>query len=112
MIIIGLILAIFAAGFCCWLLFTLAIYAFPLFMGVAAWLAALDCRAGIIGATLVGFVAAAITLILSHMAFKRVTSPIARSAVTLLFAAPAAFAGYHATLGLAALASRQIFGVI
>ncbi len=31
MLILGLILSVFAIGFICWLLFTLAVYALPLF---------------------------------------------------------------------------------
>jgi len=40
MIVIGLILSVFGVGFLCWLLFTLAVYALPLFAGMTAGLAA------------------------------------------------------------------------
>ena len=47
----------------------------------------------------------------------KAASPIPRAAIALLFAAPAAVAGYHATLGLAhigvpSMAWRQVFAVI
>jgi hypothetical protein len=103
MIIIGLILAIFAAGFCCWLLFTFAIYAFPLFVGATAALAALHGGAGAIVAMLAGFAAAAITVVIAQVAFALATSAIIRGVIAFLFAAPAAFAGYHATLGLSGI---------
>jgi hypothetical protein len=103
MIIIGLIIVVFAAGFCCWLLLTLAIYAFPLLVGAAAGFVALHGGADIAGATLVGLGSAAISLAVIRTAFASANSPIVRAAVAVFFIGPAAFAGYHATLGLAGI---------
>ena len=49
-------------------------------------------------------VAGAVTVLLGQVAFATVRSPLIRAAVALLFAAPAALAGYHAALGLAQVA--------
>ena len=54
MIVIGLIVSAFGIGFLCWLLFTLAVYALPLFAGMTAGLAAYHSGAGVLGALVVG----------------------------------------------------------
>ncbi len=104
MIILGLPLLIIAIGFFCWLLFTLAVYALPFFVGLTAGLAAYHSGSGVIGAIVVGLIAGAVTLAIGQVAFAAVRSPLIRAAIALLFAAPAAIAGYHATLGLAHIA--------
>lgn len=101
MFVLGLIFCILGVGFLCWLLFTLAVYALPCFVGVTAAIAAFHTGAGVIGAIPVGFVASAVTLVVGQVAFAGVSSPLLRAVIALLFAAPAAIAGYHATLGLA-----------
>jgi len=52
----------------------------------------------------VGFVAGGFTLVVGQYAFSVVRSPIVRLVVGLLFALPAARAGYDATLALAHIA--------
>ncbi len=101
MIIIGLILGAFGIGFLCWLLFTLAVYALPFFAAVTGGLAAFHSGAGVIGAIGVGTVAGVLTLGAGQAAFAISRSPLLRATIAFLFAAPAAVAGYHATLGLA-----------
>lgn len=114
MIILGIVAGI--AGFCalCWLLFNLAVVALPLFVSVSAGMAALQSGAGPVGAIVLGLVAGAVTLVLGQLVCTTAPSRLVRVSVALLFAAPAAFAGYHATLGVAALAMpseawRQVF---
>ena len=104
MLIIGIILAFVALAYLCWLLFALAVYALPFFAGLSAGLAAYHSGSGPIGAIIVGVVAGAITLVLGQVAFATVRSPLIRGTVALLFAAPAALAGYYAALGLAHVA--------
>jgi hypothetical protein len=101
MIIIGIVLGFVGLGFLCWLLFALAIYALPFFAGVTAGLAAYNSGSGVIGAILVAVFAGALILVVGQIAFAIVRSPLIRAAIALLFAVPAAIAGYHATLGLA-----------
>jgi hypothetical protein len=117
MIIIGLVLSLFVVGFLCWLLFTLTVYAAPFFVGVTAAFAAFNHGAGAIGALVVGLIASVVTLVVSQAAFAAVKSPAVRCAITLLFAAPAAVAGFHATLGLAQISVsseiwRDLFAVM
>ena len=116
MIIIGIVLSFVSLGFLCWLLFSLAVQALPFNVGVTAGFAAYHSGAGEIGAILVGFIAGAATLASGQIAIAMVRSPLVRSAITLVFAAPAAVAGYHAALGLAQIGVpaegwRQVFAL-
>jgi hypothetical protein len=104
MLIIGIILAFVALAYLCWLLFALAVYALPFFAGLSAGLAAYHSGSGPIGAIIVGVVAGGVTLLLGQATLARVRSPLIRGTIALLFAAPAALAGYHAALGLAHVA--------
>jgi hypothetical protein len=101
MIIIGIVLALVGLAYLCWLLFALAVYALPLFAGVTAGLAIYHSGSGPIGAIIVGLIASTITLIAAQIALTILRSPFIRAGIALLFAMPAAIAGYHAALGLA-----------
>eukprot|EP01037_Dinobryon_pediforme_P019238 gene19238-19624_t len=103
MIVIGILFSIAGLGALCWLLFNLAVFALPLFAAVSAGLFAIQFGAGPIAAIGVGFVAGVLTLAVGQAVFTFVPSPIVRGVVALVFAAPAAFAGFHATHGLAGL---------
>jgi hypothetical protein len=72
-----------------------------LFAGVAAGLATYHSGSGPIGAIIVGLIASSITLIVGQIAFMTLRSPLIRAVIALLFAVPAAVAGYYAALGLA-----------
>lgn len=117
MIVIGILLGVFGIGFFCWLLFALAVYALPFFASVTAGLAAFHSGAGVIGAMFVGALAGIATLAAGQVAFTATRSLLVRAAIALLFAAPAAVAGYHGTLGLAQIGVpsegwRQAFAII
>ena len=114
MLVIGLILSMFGIGLFCWLIFTLAVYALPFFVGLTAGMAAFHGGAGVIGALLVGIVAGALTLGVGQIAFAVVRPLPLRAAIAAAFAIPAAIAGYHAILGLSqigvpSLAWREVF---
>ena len=102
MLIISLIALV---GTLCWLVFTFAVYAVPAFVGLSAAKFAYQTGAGALGTIVVGLVAGAGTLLFGQRLIAFVHSPALRSLVTVLFAAPAAFAGYHAVHGLAAMSS-------
>ena len=117
MIIIGVILGAFGIGLFCWLLFTLAVYALPFSASLTAGLAAFHSGAGMFGALVVGIVAGTVTLGAGQLTFAMARSPLIRAAIALLFATPAAVAGYHATLALARVGVssqgwRQAFAII
>ena len=103
MIVIGILFGVVGIGFLCWLLFSLAVYALPFFAAVSTGLWAYHGDAGALGATFVGILAGIVTLVAGQYVFAFARSAWIRVAVALLFAAPAALAGYHATLGLAKL---------
>jgi hypothetical protein len=117
MIVIGIIFSFISLGFLCWLLFALAVQALPIFVAFAAGLAAYHSGSGEIGAFLVGLIAGAFTLAVGQIAVAAFRSPVIRTAIALVFAVPAAMAGYHAALGLAQLGVpaelwQQAFAVI
>ncbi len=100
MLIIGLAFSLFGIGFVCWLLFNLAVYALPFFAGVNVFVAAFHSGAGVIGSIVVGVLAGGATLAIGQIVFGTVRIPIIRALIALLYAGPAAVAGYYATLGL------------
>ncbi|HEX4077403.1 MAG TPA: hypothetical protein VHX61_00815 [Rhizomicrobium sp.] len=109
MLVIGLILSVIGIGFFCWLIFTLAVYALPFFVGLVAGLAAFHHGAGVVGAFPVGIVVGVLTLVVGQIAFAALPSPVLRAAIAALFAIPAAIAGYHATFALAHIGGPSEF---
>jgi hypothetical protein len=103
MLIIGIILGFVGLGYLCWLVFALAVYALPLFAGVTAGLAAYHSGSGPIAAIAVAAIVSVIVLFAGQIAFRTLRSTPVRAAIALLFAVPAAVAGYHAAHGLAYL---------
>jgi len=97
---LALVFAIAIVGLLCWLLFSFAVYALPLFAGVAAGTLAYQSGAGWLGAIGVGAVCAGAVMIAGHFALTYLRPTWARIAVALLFAAPAAIAGFHAVHGI------------
>jgi hypothetical protein len=109
---IGVILFGFGALFV--LLLRLAIHALPTFAAVACGLWAYRAGAGFFGATAIGLLAGAGALIAGRVAFDATRSTSLRVIIALVFAAPAAMAGYNVILGLSQLGGsselwRQIF---
>jgi hypothetical protein len=103
MIVIGIVLSFVALAYLCWQLFALAVHALPFFAGVTVGLAAYHSGSGPVAAIIVGAVAGGGVLVLGQVAFTTLRSSLVRAALALLFAVPAAVAGYHAARGLAQL---------
>ena len=101
MIIIGIVLSFIGLGYLCWLIFALAVNALPLFAGVTAGLAAYQSNSGPIAAIAVAAIVSVIILLAGQIAFRTLRSTPVRAVIALLFAVPAAVAGYHAAHGLA-----------
>jgi hypothetical protein len=117
MLALGLLLNTVGIGLFCWLIFTLAVYALPLFVAVSACMMAYDSGAGILGAPLVGIVAGGVTLAIGQTAFAIARFPILRAAIVGVYAVPAAVAGYHVVfamsqLGIPSLAWREVFACL
>lgn len=100
MIILGILLSIAAIAFFCWLLFTLAVFALPVFVGMSVGAWAYQSGAGLLGAILAGLLAAGLTLGLGQLGLMLARASWARLLIALVFVAPAIMAGYHATHGI------------
>lgn len=98
-----LILGIAAGLYILWLVFTLAIFALPLYAGMAAGFWAHSNGSGILAALGIGAASAIATLLLGQLLFQMVRSPILRATIALAFAVPAGVAGYSAVDGIASL---------
>ncbi|WP_292044365.1 MULTISPECIES: hypothetical protein [unclassified Brevundimonas] len=101
----------------CLLAYTLAVYALPFMLAVEAARFAYATGSGLIGAGLVGLVAGAAAYGLLVFAFTSLRWPVPRLIVALVFAAPAAVAGYALVNGVTGEAVpsevwRQIFCAI
>jgi hypothetical protein len=81
-------------GILCVVAYTLATFALPLMLGFAAARFAYHTGAGLIGASFIGLIAAAVAFGVFSVLFATLRSPILRLIVALVFAAPAAIAGY------------------
>lgn len=100
MIILAILASLAAIGLLCWLLFTLAVFALPAFIGFAAGALAHGTGAGIPGAILVGLIAAAVTFTVGQLLITFVRPMWLKLGVAVIFVAPAAAAGFHATHGI------------
>lgn len=101
----------------CIVAYTLATYALPFMLGMAAAQFAYQTGSGFIGAGIVGLVAAGAAFGVLAFLFSSMRSPILRVIVALVFAAPAAVAGYALVHGITKEAVpseiwRQIFCLI
>lgn len=100
MLFLSILASIAAIGFLCWLLFTLAVFALPLFAGVSIGTWAYGTGAGWPGAILIGLVGAALTLGIGQFLLIVVRPLWIRLLVAAAFVLPAAIAGFHATHGI------------
>ncbi len=100
MIILAILASIAAIGLLCWLLFTLAVFALPVFVGFAAGAWAQGARGGIPGAFVVGVIAAAVTFAVAQLLIAFARPMWLKLAVAVIFVAPAAVAGFHAPHGI------------
>lgn len=112
-----MLMSVLAVAGLCVLAYTLALYALPFMLGVAAAQFAYHTGAGFIGAGLVGFAAAVAAFGVLALLFDTLRSPIPRLIVALVFAAPAAVAGYALVHGVTketvpSEVWRQIFCII
>ncbi|MFZ0693527.1 MAG: hypothetical protein WAN51_05155 [Alphaproteobacteria bacterium] len=112
----SIILTVLGLGAFCVLLYNFAVYALPAFVGFSVGFWAIHSGAGI-GSIVVGFAAALVVLLAGQAAFAKSRSLLLRWLLVLLFAAPAAWAGYSVVLQLSELGVpspvwRQIFALI
>ena len=103
MIILAVLASLAGIAALCWLLFTLAVFALPFFAALALGSWAYGTGAGVVGAIILGAIAAAGTFGLFQLLLLVLRPTWLKLLVALAFAAPAAVAGYHATLGIVRL---------
>ena len=114
--LIGLALIIVAVFMICALLFRLSIYALPLFVAFLAGSATYRSDSGIIAAIAAAAIAAIVLLAAAQLALAFARSELTRALIGIVFAAPAAVAGYHAVYGIAEIGGtaepwRVAFGI-
>ena len=102
--ILAALFAIIAIVLLCSLLITLAIYALPFYVGLTVGIWAQSNGTGAIGTGAAAIIAGIATLVILHILIATVHSPVLRAGLGLAFAAPAAFAAYHAVHGITATA--------
>ncbi len=112
-----IIFALAALAALCWLLFHLATLTLPLAVGIAAAMLAHESGAGLLGAGLVGFLVGVVTLSAGQFLFASMRSPVLKTIIAALFAAPAAVVGYSVvhrimSAGDATDAWSIVFGVV
>ena len=93
-------LSVIGLGFLVWVLFALAVYALPAFVGVSVGMYVYDTEAGVIAALVAGMFTAVFTYLIGQIVFAKVQSVPIRLAIGALFAAPAGVAGFSAIKGL------------
>src|SRR5690606_5904524 len=99
------------------LAYTLAIYALPFMLGLTAAQFAYQTGSGLIGAGSVGLFSAGVAFGILAVLFATIRTHIIRLIVALIFAAPAAVAGYALVYGITKEAVpseiwRQIFCIV
>ena len=104
MLLFAPLLVLGAIGFFCWLLFTLAVFALPAFVGFTIGMWSVHTGAGVLGGTLVGLAAAGLTFGVGQLLLALVPWTWARGLIVTAYASPAAAAGYSATHGIAQMA--------
>jgi hypothetical protein len=112
-----IVVTVMLTGMMCVLAYTLAIYALPFMLALAAPRFAYGTGAGWLGAGLVGLAAGAASFGVLTILFTMLRAPILRIVLGILFAAPAAVAGYALVHGVTAEAVpspvwRQIFCLV
>ncbi|WP_349367267.1 MAG: hypothetical protein ABL311_11185 [Nitratireductor rhodophyticola] len=100
MIVLGILGSFAVIGLLCWLLFTLAVFALPFFVGMNVGLWFHQTGAGVLGAFLIGALAAGATFGVGQFLLAVLRPTWLRLLVVLAFVAPAALAGFYATYGI------------
>jgi hypothetical protein len=117
MIAVVMLMSVALVGILCVVACTLASYALPLMLGFAAAHFAYHTGSGLTGAGLVGLIAGAAVFGVFSVLFATLRSSILHLIVALVFAAPAAVAGYalvHGVIHEAVPSAiwRQIFCIV
>jgi hypothetical protein len=112
-----LIMSTVLIGTLCVFAYRFAVHALPVMLGFEVARFANETGTGIVGAGVVDLIAGAVAFGLLSAVFVSVKSPIARVIIGLIFALPAAGAGYALVSGVSASTVpsevwRQIFSIV
>ncbi len=115
--LIGSLVSLLGLGIMLWLLFILAIYALPFFAAMTVGLHLYESGSGVFEAFALGFLAGVVTLVVGQFLVAVIRNPWLQAGVTLVYAVPAAMAGYYAVYGLSGVgfnseAFRTVLGGI
>lgn len=100
---IGSLVSLLGLGILLSLLFTLAIYALPFFVGLTVGIYAHGSGAGPAEALGAGLIAGVSALVLGQLLVAILRNPWLQAGVALVYAVPAALAGYYAVYGLSGI---------
>ena len=106
---ISSLISLLGLGMLLWLLFTLAIYALPFFVGLPVGMYAHESGAGIAEALEAGLLAGVAALVLGQLLIAILRNPWLQAGVALVYAVPAALAGYYAVYGLSGIGFETEF---
>tara|TARA_R110002072_G_scaffold19100_30_gene71218 strand:- start:16395 stop:16865 length:471 start_codon:yes stop_codon:yes gene_type:complete len=93
-------LSVIGLGFLVYVLFSLAVYALPFFVGATVGMYTYDAEAGVVAAIVAGLFAGTFTLLIGQVIFAKVQSVPLRFVIASIYAAPAGIAGFSAIKGL------------
>jgi len=108
---IFLVLGAVAGLYMLWLLFRLASLALPVYVAIGTGFALLRHEYGYPAAILAAFGAGIATLLIGQVLIAFIRSPLLRLGIALLFAIPAAFAGYQTAHSFGSLATSSNFAL-
>ncbi len=111
----GIAILLIGLGLLCVLLYNIAVFAMPVFVGAWAGIWAFNSGAGI-GCVLVGLVAGGAVFLLGQLALTS-SNPVLRWIIIALFVLPAVVAGYGivmqlSEIGIPSLLWRHVFAIV
>jgi hypothetical protein len=114
--VFGLLITALGLGSACALLYYCAVFALPVFISLSVAFWALNAGAGVASA-FVGFAAGVIVFLIGQLACSHSCSLAVRWGIALLFALPAAVAGYSlvlqiSELGVPSIVWRHVLAII
>lgn len=96
--VFSIVLGVLGLGTLCALVFQLTVYALPACVGLSVGFWAYNAGAGLVAGTLAGLIGGVSALAVGQLMFASSRAPLTRGLVAMLFAVPAGYAGYQATL--------------
>lgn len=106
---IGSLVSLLGLGILLWLLFTLAIYALPFFVGLTVGMYVHESGAGLGESLGAGLLVGVAALVVGQFLVAIFGNPWLQAIVALVYAVPAALAGYYSVYGLSGIGFETEF---